>query len=82
MENKKNVSDIAYANPRSNPVAWDKSFIHDMIEKLGEKETINRWAFQLELPNKDAKILIDQYLNDDWIDEKGIKTGQDFWGDL
>ena len=31
---------------------------------------------------KQAQTLIDQFLTDDYVDDKGVKGGDYFWGDL
>ena len=74
----KNVSDIAYAVPES----WDKEFIIKMINRLGKEETIKRWSFQLELPDEETALLIENYLTDNWVDDKGIFAGKYFYGEL
>ena len=84
MKNVSDVADIALANPRScYPLnKWDKTFILEMFEKFGKEETIKRWQFQLTESYENTEKLINSYLNEDWVDEKGISGGKNFYGEL
>lgn len=82
MNSTRNVSDIAYGNPKTKSNNWDKTFIEDMIFKFGKKETINRWSWHLNLDFSETENLLNSYLNDNWVDEEGVKGGQKFYGDL
>lgn len=72
------MSRIGYAVRPS----WSKEPVKQMIEKFGKEESVRRWSFQLEVPEDEAEKWIDAYLNDDWIDENGVKGGEFFYGDL
>ena len=71
-----NVSDIG------SSLSWDKSKLTKMIEKLGMDETVERFSW-LHSASRDATSRsINQFLNDDFVDDEGKVGGHCFYGDL
>jgi len=60
----------------------DKATLNRMIEAFGKQETAKRMAWLHGGSMWDAEVLIDQFLTDDYVDDKGVKGGDYFWGDL
>lgn len=61
--------------------AWSKDHLLSMIERLGREETARRFAWLFDGTEREAGEMIDALLTDDYVDEKGVKGGHDFWGD-
>ncbi len=53
-----------------------------MINKFGRQETVQRLAWLHDCQEAKVETLVDQFLTDDYVDEKGVKGGNYFWGDL
>ena len=55
-----------------------------MIDKLGKEESVRRVAWLYDYDEDEDKVskLFDQFLTDDYVDDKGVKGGDYFWGDL
>ena len=61
---------------------WKKEPLQEMIETFGMKETVHRWAWYRGVELEAAAEVIRQYLEDDWVDEKGVPCGHSFWGEF
>ena len=74
---KLNISDIAAS------INYDKEKLLKAIEQFGREEIISRYCWHNET-NDRATIgeLIDDFLNDNWVDHRGNPQGRYFWGDL
>jgi hypothetical protein len=70
-----NISDF-YAHFRN------KNDLCEMLGRFGEENTAKRLAWLHECDLASVKTLIHQLLTDDYVDDKGIKGGNFFWGDL
>lgn len=64
------------------PTMSRKDFLTKMISKLGRDEAVKRIAWHQSAQVSDVEILVDQVLNDDYVDEEGVKGGDSFWGPL
>ena len=53
-----------------------------MLERFGEEETAQRLAWLHDSSPEEARKLIHQFLTDDYVDDKGVKGGNFFWGDF
>ncbi len=61
---------------------WSKEALTKMIEQLGREETCRRFAWLFDGTVEECDVLIDAFFNDDYVDDKGVKGGRYFWGDL
>ena len=59
-----------------------KDHLTGMIEKLGRAEAVQRVAWLHDHPEEKVGTLFDKFLTDDYVDDKGVKGGDYFWGDL
>lgn len=60
----------------------DKCHLQTMIDKLGKKEAVQRLAWLHDYAEVKVETLVNQFLTDDYYDDKGVKGGREFWGDL
>jgi hypothetical protein len=60
----------------------NKNHLNQMIERFGERDAAHRLAWLHDCSVEEAETLICQFLTDDYVDDKGVKGGDFFWGDL
>lgn len=58
------------------------SNLNKMIDKLGLDETITRLAWLYDESEGKVADLVNKYFAGDFVDDKGVKGGDFFWGDL
>lgn len=60
----------------------DKSNLIKMIDKLGKNEAAMRLSWLFSQTKESMEMLIDQWLTGEYYDDKDVKGGNFFWGEL